>query len=132
MKLALLHYHPSNNLDDTNPHEIIDQSQFVATISGTAGLEALCHGKKVLLFGDVCFKDLPGIIRAKDITMMKSYVHQCLNEKDVPLEENIELMEYMQKKVNCSLKLPQYNAKSLDKDLILTMSALYQSTLKHL
>ena len=43
---------------DTNPHEIIDQSQFVATISGTAGLEALCHGKKVLLFGDVCFKDL--------------------------------------------------------------------------
>ena len=117
---------------DTNPHEIIDQSQFVATISGTAGLEALCHGKKVLLFGDVCFKDLPGIIRAKDITMMKSYVNQCLNEKDVPLEENIELMEYMQKKVNCSLKLPQYNAKSLDKDLILTMSALYQSTLKHL
>ena len=38
---------------NTNSFDIIEESSAVATISGTAGFEAICQNKKVLLFGDV-------------------------------------------------------------------------------
>lgn len=47
---------------DTNTHELIRHSQFVSTILGTAGWEAITGGKNVLVFGWGCwYKTLPGV-----------------------------------------------------------------------
>jgi hypothetical protein len=48
--------HPS-----VNTFDLIEHSQFVATITGTAGWEAITSGKNVLIFGCAWYRTLPGV-----------------------------------------------------------------------
>jgi hypothetical protein len=43
--------------------ELVDNALAVATITGSVGLEALCRGKRVLIFGDASYKHFSGVIR---------------------------------------------------------------------
>ena len=43
----------------------------------------------------------------------------------IKLENNQELIDYMQAKINCSVQLFNYNAKSTDDELIDVMATLY-------
>lgn len=47
-------------------HVLIRRAQFVATITGTAGYEAICKGKNVLYFGMPWYRDLEGAIAYRD------------------------------------------------------------------
>ena len=48
-------------------HEsLIDQSEFVATVNSQEGWEALCRGKKVLIFGNPWYQNLPGAYKNND------------------------------------------------------------------
>ena len=49
-----------------NTHELIDKSQFVATITGTVGWEAICKGKNALVFGLTWYLKLPGVFLFRD------------------------------------------------------------------
>ena len=52
-----------------NTFDLIDNSEFVATVTGTVGWEAICKGKNVLIFGMPWYRNLPGAIQFhKDIT----------------------------------------------------------------
>jgi hypothetical protein len=42
--------------------ELIDSSVAVATITGTVGLEALCRGKRVIVFGEANYTDFAGVM----------------------------------------------------------------------
>ena len=42
--------------------ELVDNSVAVATITGSVGLEALCRGKKVIIFGEANYKGFAGVI----------------------------------------------------------------------
>lgn len=44
-------------------HLLLERCQWVATITGTAGWEAICNRKKVLVFGRPWYQMLPGVIR---------------------------------------------------------------------
>ena len=46
-----------------NTFQLVDNSEFVATVTGTAGWEAICKGKNVLVFGVPWYQNLPGAIR---------------------------------------------------------------------
>ena len=48
--------------------EIIDNSDAIVTISGTAGFEALCRKTKCLLFGRSWYESLPGVYKIKSST----------------------------------------------------------------
>lgn len=48
---------------ETNTFELTENAMFVSTVTGTAGWEALKHGKKALIFGSVWYEGLPGIFR---------------------------------------------------------------------
>lgn len=51
---------------ETNTFELIEHSQFVSTISGTVGWEAIKNGKNVLLFGVIYYQFLPGVFRYRE------------------------------------------------------------------
>lgn len=61
-----------------NTFSLIENAQFVATISGTVGWEAIKGGKNVLLFGMAWYQTLPGVfaykagITIEDITQFHS------------------------------------------------------------
>lgn len=44
----------------TSSHTLIEGSEFVASVTGAAGYEAVCAGKKALYFGKSVFKSLAG------------------------------------------------------------------------
>ena len=41
--------------------EVVDRSDLVATITGTVGLQALCRGTPVLVFGATAYRGAPGV-----------------------------------------------------------------------
>jgi hypothetical protein len=41
---------------------LIDRAQAVATVTGTVGLESLCRGKKVIIFGSASYASFSGVI----------------------------------------------------------------------
>jgi hypothetical protein len=54
----------------SDPFPLIDGSQFVATLTGSVGVQALCRGVPVLHFGSAAYRGAPGAIRvgsARDI-----------------------------------------------------------------
>ncbi len=60
--MKMIHCLPSY----ANTFQLIEKSQFVATITGTAAWEAICRGKKALIFGSVWFQQLPGIFKFQE------------------------------------------------------------------
>ena len=49
-----------------NTYDLLEKCEFCATITGTAGFEALTFGKRVLIFGQAMYRDLPGVIQYRD------------------------------------------------------------------
>ncbi len=47
----------------TDTHALSDRAEFVATISGTVGWEAVCKGKRALVFGNAWYRSLPGVTK---------------------------------------------------------------------
>jgi len=58
-----LHRIPSVHIvpSTTCTHKLTDHSQFVATITGTAGWEAISRGKNVVTFGNPWYQSFPGV-----------------------------------------------------------------------
>ena len=88
-------------------YALMEHSKFVATITGTAGWEAISGGKNALIFGRIWYESFPGVfryhegLRAEDIT---SYVidHDALKqalyrylEKTVDAVYSTEVQEAM-------------------------------------
>ena len=69
-----------------NTFELIDKSEFVATVTGTVGWEAICKGKNVLVFGMPWYRGLPGAIEFhKGITcemiLDRKFEHSTLEQQ---------------------------------------------------
>ena len=47
-------------------YDLIEKSQFCATVTGTAGFEALTFGKHVLVFGQAIYKNFPGVVQYRN------------------------------------------------------------------
>ncbi len=64
---------------DTNLDSIINASECLATITGTVGLQGICTGKKVIVFGKAAFRNAPNVLDASSPA--------CTNEKIVDFIE---------------------------------------------
>ncbi len=67
----------------TNTFELIANSQFVATISGTVGWEAVTGGKNVLVFGNAWYLTLPGVFHFDDHFSIARIMTYRIDHQDV-------------------------------------------------
>jgi hypothetical protein len=77
---------------DTNTFELTEKSKSVATISGTAGWEALVRGKPVLVFGYPWFMHAPGVLRASSVMECRD-AFKHIEKGFVPIQS--ELLGYL-------------------------------------
>jgi len=110
---------------ETSAHDIIIGAKAVVTISGTAGFEALCHNKPVLLFGDVDYKCMQNVIQCNDLSRMKEYVKNAISLKPEDIHNDKKFLDFIRLKLNGSVSLEGYSAASVDKNLIDDLLNLY-------
>lgn len=78
---------------DTNSWELTANSQFVATITGTVGWEAITGGKNALIFGNAWYRTLPGVFEYSD----KLELEQIMNYKISHCELEDEFNKFVKK-----------------------------------
>ena len=106
-------------------HDLILDSDAVATISGTAGFEAICHQKPLLMFGDVDYKCLPNVIHCYDLSKIRDNVNSAINLKTKNIFEDDTFFNFLRLKLNGSLSMEGYTATSTEAKLIDDMATLY-------
>jgi hypothetical protein len=114
----------------TNPHELIQKSLAVVTIAGTAGFEAICHAKNVLVFGDADYVNYPNSISCTNLKNFRENVHLAISNKTKPLDENEAFINFVLNKLRLSLELPNYSPYSLDQSIIEPMKNLFLNHIK--
>jgi hypothetical protein len=80
--------------------ELIDNSLFVATITGTVGVESVARGKPVLVFGNPWYKGMPGSVHIDEIHDAVSLGQFLSRPKNVL---NEDLVEFCHKIFNASI-----------------------------
>ena len=73
---------------------LIEKCEFVATVTGTAGMEALSFGKCVLVFGNATYKHFPGVIEYRDNLRLEDimavrFTHEELEAAHAKLQRNM-------------------------------------------
>lgn len=68
--------------------ELIDNSQAVATLTGTAGWEAIVRGTPALIFGNAWYRQSPGAYHIKSREDARSAV-ESIREQPMPSEQEI-------------------------------------------
>lgn len=63
----------------TDTYTLINKSQAVATITGTAGWEAILRGKPAIIFGYPWYKDCSEIFKVKDVKSCKEALKKIAN-----------------------------------------------------
>jgi hypothetical protein len=65
----------------TSTYQLIKHSRFVATITGTAGWEAISGGKNVLVFGRPWYLSLPGVFKYKNGFSLDNLVNNPIDHE---------------------------------------------------
>jgi hypothetical protein len=65
----------------TSSHELIKNSVAVATITGTAGWEALFRKKPVLLFGNIFYELAPGVFKISSSSDCQNAINDIINNR---------------------------------------------------
>ncbi len=66
-------------------YDLTEQSQFCATVTGTAGFEALTFGKRVLTFGQAVYKDFPGVTQYRDGVVLEDIMSAHFSHAELEL-----------------------------------------------
>jgi len=80
--------------------ELVDNSLAVATITGSVGLEALCRGKKVIVFGDANYKNFSGVIRLDTVDVNSFDLSAAL---DAPVHDPSTTKDDLIDELHCSI-----------------------------
>lgn len=73
-----------------NTYDLIENCQFVATITGTAGWEAISGGKNTVIFGKAWYQQLPGVFIFSEDLLLESVLRYTIDHQE--LEEKVALL----------------------------------------
>lgn len=77
---------------DTDSFSLIEKSQCVAVVIGTAGWEALLRGKPALIFGSAWYADCRGVFNVNDMEGVKRAIEAIRAGATVSREEMIDYL----------------------------------------
>ena len=100
-----------------NTYDLIKHSQFVATLTGTVGWEAISGGKPTMIFGNTWYSSLPGVIQYYDDLTLENILNTPIIHKKLENKVN-ELIRYSFKGIidkNYIQIYPQYNQEKNEK-----------------
>ncbi len=69
----------------TDTFELIQKAEFVSTVTGTVGTEALRFGKRVLIFGSAPYREFPGVIRYADHLTLDDILSVKFSHEEIEL-----------------------------------------------
>lgn len=72
-------------------YSLIRNSIFVATVTGTAGWEAISGGKNALVFGNAWYKSLPGVFSYNEDFKLEDILNYKINHDELERELNLLL-----------------------------------------
>lgn len=75
-----------------NTYKLLNHCNFVATVTGTVGWEAISGGKNVLIFGKAWYRSLDGVFEFKDNVDLDRIINYKINHKLLEKKFNL-LME---------------------------------------
>ena len=75
---------------EENPFQLIDSSKAVVTITGTAGIEAICRGKPVLALGAAGYRECPGVFAVNTIKQISEALRSILSGDAGPDRESLK------------------------------------------
>ena len=79
----------------TNTYELMQHCAFVATVTGTVGIEALFRNKQVIHFGRAPFEGAPGCYRVTTIEECKETVAKILEKSDTYTYDKERVEEWL-------------------------------------
>ncbi|WBA07889.1 hypothetical protein [Salinivibrio kushneri] len=71
---------------DTSTYKLMRECELVATISGTAGWEAITGGKNVITFGWAWYNNLPGVFKFEDIGNLEKVLSYQIDHGELQVE----------------------------------------------
>jgi hypothetical protein len=72
--------------EDYDTYALLKNCIFLATITGTAGWEAISGGKKVLVFGEAWYKSLPGVFTYHKDINLDEIINYHIDHKELEKE----------------------------------------------
>ena len=104
---------------DVDTYDLMDKCQFVATITGTAGWEAITGGKNVLVFGKAWYINFPGVFKYDENLKIKDIIEFKINHKKIENRLEEMLMKTVKGVVNTDLLLGinNFNYENNKKDI---------------
>ena len=112
-----------------NTYDLLQNSKFVATVTGTVGWEAITVGKPALIFGNAWYETLPGVVKYNHKLSLKDILNTKINHKK--LEEKYNLI--IQKTANGIIdrgyiaNYPEYSDESNEKNVTDSLRKIIKS-----
>jgi len=73
---------------EVNTYELLKYAKFSATVTGTIAWESITSGKPALIFGNIWFKNLPGIIKYKKDLKLQDILDIKIEHEELEREYN--------------------------------------------
>lgn len=84
---------------ETNSFDLIDNSEAVATITGTAGWEGLLRGKQALVFGNAWYRSAPGCYYIKNKEHLSKVLKKKINTSSIDVKKVKEFVSKSKKEL---------------------------------
>ena len=82
---------------EVDPFALIDAAAFVATVTGSVGLEAVARGKVTLVFGDATYLGCPGVLPVTSADTVAPALARALEGAAPQPEAVVEYLETMER-----------------------------------